>query len=356
MIFFKKIDWKLNSAVLFLVFMGLLELFSAHEKLFWKQLIWFGIGTVFYFIFIAIDWRSFVNYKGVTVGFYLISVIFLVATLILAPKVRGARSWIPIGPLQFQTSVFSAMTLIITLANFFRKMHAKIAYFSSLVYSFIYFIIPAGLIALQPDFGSILILFSIWLGFVLVSGISKKHLLFLIMIFSIVGAMMWHGILKDYQKERIAGLFFPDRDVLGVNYNVIQAKIAIGSGGFFGKGFKQGTQTQLGFLPESQTDFIFAAIIEEWGLISAFFIVAALAFIIMRLVKIGMGENGNFNRFICLGASIFFITCFIFNTGSNIGFIPVIGIPFPFLSYGGSHLIIEMMLLGMIQSVKIRKF
>ncbi|MBI5079063.1 FtsW/RodA/SpoVE family cell cycle protein, partial [Candidatus Wolfebacteria bacterium] len=207
----------------------------------------------------------------------------------------------------------------------------------------------------QPDLGSALILFFIWFGFLFVSGISWRHLIVFSLIFLIAGTAMWAGFLKDYQKERIIGLFSPGRDPLGVNYNVIQAKIAIGSAGFFGKGFSQGTQTQLGFLPEAQTDFIFAAVIEEFGLAAGFLAIAAFAVLIFRIIKIGFNSDNNFSRFFCLGTSILFCAQFILNVGSNIGLTPVIGVTFPFLSYGGSSLLTNLILVGIIQSIAVNR-
>ncbi|MBI5401722.1 rod shape-determining protein RodA [Candidatus Wolfebacteria bacterium] len=349
------LDWKLNFAVLFLVAIGLISLFGARIDLFWKQLMWLGFGLILIFLIVKFDWRSFINHKWAIFGIYWLSVFLLILTLILAPKIRGTRAWIPIGPFQFQTSVFAALALIIILANFFKKEHKSIARISKILKSFVYFAIPSGLVALQPDFGSVLLLFFIWFGFILVSGIPWRHLLVAVLIFAVLGVAMWQVVLKEYQKDRILGLFFPNRDVLGINYNVVQSKIAIGSAGFFGKGFKQGTQVQLGFLPEAQTDFIFAAVIEEWGLFSGFLMIIAFITIILRIVFIGLDEKNNFNRFICLGTAIYFCANFIFNTGSNIGLLPVIGVPFPFLSYGGSHIMAEFVLIGIVQSIKIRK-
>lgn len=148
---------------------------------------------------------------------------------------------------------------------------------------------------------------------------------------------------------------FPGRDPLGISYNVIQAKTAIGSGGFLGKGFGQGTQSQLGFLPEKQTDFIFSAIVEEWGLLGGSLVLIIFAYMVFRIIGIGFKSQNNFGRLVCLGTAILFISQFALNVGSNIGFTPVIGVTFPFLSYGGSSLLIDMVLLGIIQSVFIRR-
>ena len=166
---------------------------------------------------------------------------------------------------------------------------------------------------------------------------------------------MWQSILEDYQKERILGTLFPERDVLGINYSVSQSKIAIGSAGFFGKGFSQGTQTQLGFLPEAQTDFIFASLIEEWGLLGGMLIIVAFLVLIFRIIKIGLASDNNFNRFFCLGAIVLFGSQFILNIGSNLGITPVIGVTFPFLSYGGSSVLVNLILIGIVQSIIVRK-
>jgi len=353
--FTTRFDWKLNGAVLFLSFLSLLSLFSTKPSLFDKQLLWIIIGIFAAFLITQTDWRSLVNYKGVIWGFYIFTVSLLALTLFLAPKIRGTKSWIPLWSFQLQPSEFVKIALIIVLAIFFSKRHKSIALVSNLIYSFALFLLPAVFIMAQPDLGSVLLIFSIWFGFVLVSGIRYKHLAIVIVIFLVAVALMWNFALKDYQKERITGLFFPQRDELGINYNVIQSKIAIGSAGFFGKGFKQGSQAQLGFLPEAQTDFIFAAIVEEWGLFSAFLIFAAFLLMILRIVKIGLDADNNFGKFLCLGSAILFLANFLFNIGSNIALTPVIGVPFPFLSYGGSHIITEFILIGFVQAVKVRR-
>jgi len=351
----KSLDWKLNLAALFLVGAGMISLFSANPALFYKQLLWLAIGLILLFSIIFFDWRPYINYRGVIFGFYIFSIFLLLITYFLAPPIRGTRGWLPLGFFNFQTSELAKLILIIFLAHFFSRRHTGIGRVSTLIISFIYFLIPALLVALQPDFGSALILFCLWLGFLLVSGIKYRHLIFALIIFSLLAVIFWQTILKDYQKERILGFIFPNRDPLGINYNVIQSKIAIGSAGFFGKGFKQGSQVHLGFLPEAQTDFIFAAFIEEWGILIGLFLVLVFLFLILRIIKIGLNADNNFNRFICLGTVILLTVQFIFNVGSNLGLTPVIGVVFPFLSYGGSNLLTSLILLGMIQSIFVRR-
>lgn len=340
---------------MFLAVAGLISLLASRLDLFWKQLLWYGIGFLFVFFIIQFDWRAFVNNRRALLGIYFLAIVLLVITYFFAPTIRGAKAWLAIGSFQFQTAEFAKLALIIILAGFFSKRHASIARISNLLISFAYLIIPMGLIALQPDFGSALILFFVWLGFLLISGIRWRHLIIAVIIFSILGAIMWQSILEDYQKERIMGVFFSERNVLGINYSVSQSKIAIGSAGFFGKGFGQGTQTQLGFLPEAQTDFIFAAFIEEWGVLGGLLILIAFLFLILKIIGIGLETDNNFNRFVCLGTAVLFGVQFILNVGSNLGITPVIGITFPFLSYGGSSILINLILIGMIQSIEARK-
>lgn len=351
----KRLDWLLNFGILFLFGAGLLSLASTDRNLFWTQLGWGVLASVIVVIAANFDWRSFVNSRWFIFGTYGFSILLLILTYLLAPSIRGTRAWLPIGPFQFQTSEFAKFALIILLSYFFAKRHIGIAHLKTLSASFLYFAIPAGLILLQPDMGSALILSGIWFGYLLVSGIRWKHLLAAAVIGALSMALLWNFGLRPYQKERIVGLFNPAHDPLGVNYNVIQAKIAIGSAGIFGKGFGQGTQSQLGFLPEAQTDFMFAAFTEEWGIFGATAVLAAFLLILYQIIRISRASDNNFSKLIGLGVSISLLLHFIVNTGSNLGLMPVIGVSFPFLSYGGSNLMVNALLIGMIQSGVIYK-
>lgn len=354
MFIFKNLDWKLNIAALFLMISGLVSLLNSQSGVFGKQIAWIAAGFFAAFLAIIFNWRSWFNNQRVVWLLYFFSV-FLLAITFLMPSVRGAHRWIPLGSFKFQTSLFAAFALIIILANFFRKKHKNIANPLSIIQSFFIFLIPATLVFFQPDAGSMLVLFFIWLSFILASGIPGKHLLIAGIIFLLVAAIMWNNFLKDYHKQRIMGLFFPGHDTLGINYNTIQSKIAIGSSGFFGKGFQQGTQSRLGFLPEAETDFIFASFAEEWGLLGGLLLIASFVFLIFRFIHTGINAQNNFDKFICLGAAVFFFANFVLNTFSNTGLLPVVGVPFPLVSYGGSHIVVELTLLGMVQGIKIRR-
>lgn len=275
----------------------------------------------------------------------------LVAAFFMAPTIRGTRSWLVLGPFQFQPAELAKAALIIVLAQYFARGHIGIAKLQNLILPTFYFAVPAALILLQPDMGSVLILFGIWFGFLLVSGLPTRRLIAFLLLFAIGGVVLWAGFLKTYQKERIIGLFSPERDPLGANYNVIQSKIAIGSAGLFGKGYGQGSQVQLGFLPEAPTDFIFSAFVEEWGIVSGLFIIGIVMYLIWNILATGMKAEKNFEKFICLGVAIMFSVHFLINAGSTLGLVPVIGVTFPFLSYGGSSIIVNCLLLAIVNSI-----
>lgn len=347
----RDLDWPLNFGILFLFGAGLLSLASTAPDLFWMQLVWGAIAAVIVLAVSRIDWRPFVNHKRFLWSIYIFSILLLGITYVVAPSVRGVRAWLPLGPFQFQTSEFAKFALIVMYSSFFARGHIGIAHLRNIFISILYFLLPVLLVVLQPDMGSALILVGIWFSYLLISGLQWKHIFAAFFVFAISLVVMWTSVLRPYQKERIIGLFDPERDPLGVNYSVIQSKIAIGSAGFWGKGFGQGTQSQLGFLPEAQTDFIFAAFIEEWGLLGGIVILCAFLGVLFRVMKIGMSADDNFAKLICLGTATLFLLHFILNVGSNLGLMPVIGVPFPFLSYGGSNLLVNALLIGTIQSI-----
>ena len=348
-------DWPLNLSIVFLMAAGLLSLTSTAPHLAGPQLLWCLLGFGIIISVANFDWRPFAARPWFSRGIYVIAIVFLALTYFIAPTIRGVRAWIVIGPFQFQMSELAKFALILLYSSFFAKGHTGIAHFKNLFLSFAYLVIPLFFVVIQPDMGTALILFGIWFCYLLVCGIKWRHLLAAAVIFSAIFVFMWNGFLENYQKDRISALFHPERDPLGVNYSVIQSKIAIGSAGFFGKGFKQGTQSQLGFLPEAQTDFIFSSFTEEWGLLGALAVLAVFFTMIFRIIKIGIFADNNFSRFICLGASLLFLLHFVLNVGSCLGLLPVIGVSFPFLSYGGSNLLINSFLVGMVQSIALHR-
>jgi len=220
----------------------------------------------------------------------------------------------------------------------------------------LYLLIPSILIFFQPDFGSVLILISLWIGILIISGIKIRHFFLLLFFAILIFAIGWKTFLKEYQKERILSFLFPNlSDPLKAGWSQNQAKIAIGSGGILGKGIKKGSQVQLGFLPEPQTDFIFSAIAEEMGFVGVSALFFLFSILIWRIFKISLNSKTNFSRLFSSGFAILLISQSFIHVGANIGILPIIGIPLPLVSYGGSSLLSNFIALGFLESIKVHK-
>jgi len=351
--FARKLDWWLIGALIFLAAASLVSIASAEPSLFRAQLIWFAAAGLVIFLTIKINWRWVTTQNWFIMSLYWLIIVLLIITLFTSRSVRGAHSWLIIGPFRFQFSELAKVSLILVFASFFSRRYLEASVLKNIGVSFVYFFIPAALVAVQPSLGTAIIFFGIWFGFLAVSGLSWQRLLAGFLILILVLGILWVTFLKPFQKERILGFISPARDPLGSNYHIIQSKIAIGSAGFFGKGFRQGTQTQLGFLPASQTDFIFSSFVEEWGLFGGLLIIIAFLIIIYRIIKIGIESEGNCVKFICLGTAITLALQVFFNLGSVLGISPVVGITLPFLSYGGSSLLTNALLMGIVENIAI---
>lgn len=335
----------------FLVAAGLVGISSVSMSLFYFQLVWAALGAALVALFVFVDWRSLLNFRWIVAGFYVLTVILLIVVYFKGPVIRNTRSWFVLGPVSFQPVELMKIALILLYAEYFSRRHLLVGRWRTILASFAYFALPAALVALQPDLGSVLILFNIWFGFLLVSGLPWRRVIIALAAFAIAGLFMWQGVLEQYQKERILGVFFPERNALSINYSVIQSKIAIGSAGMLGKGYGQGTQTQLGFLSEPANDFILSVLIEEWGWLAGLAIMGIFALVVYRMLRVGALADQNFEKFICLGATIVFGLQFIVNAGSATGLSPVIGVTFPFMSYGGSSFLTNAFLLAIVNAI-----
>lgn len=349
----RNFDWVLLGAVAFLACASLVMLYSYNQTYFFRQLAWYSIAFCIIIFGSRIDWRSLTSQTWFRYGLYWLSIAFLVFSNLQKGTVRGTRSWLSIAGFQFEPSELAKLALIFILAHFFSRKYIAAWQYKNIFLSLLYTAIPAFLVIIHPDFGSTIIILSLWLVFFLAGGVRAKR--FVVgMVLAMIGVVcLWTFVFKQYQKDRITGFLFPERDPLGVNYNVIQSKIAIGSAGFWGKGFQGGTQTQLKFLPEAQTDFLFAAFVEEWGVFGGLVLLAVFGTVLYRVIRIGLRAGDNYSRFIVLGTGSFLIVHFFINVGSNIGLVPVAGITFPFFSYGGSNLLTTATLLSIIEHIKL---
>jgi rod shape determining protein RodA len=264
----------------------------------------------------------------------------------------GARQRFDFGIFSLQVSDPAKLILIAVLAKYFAKRHELIGDFRHIIVSGVYTLIMFTLVFLQPDFGTAAILFLIWFGMVLVAGIQFRHLLIVFMTGLIAFGLLWQFAFKDYQKERIATFIDPLSDIQGAGYNAYQSTVAVGSGEIFGKGIGYGTQSKLLFLPEYETDFIFAAFAEEWGLMGVIILFFLFGVVILRLLYHAIHGASNFEKLFATGVAIYLLAHFFIHIGINIGLMPVTGTTIPFLSYGGSHLVTEFAGIGMVLAMQ----
>jgi len=358
---FKKMDLVLFVSAALLVLIGFLAIYSSSLQKgdFWnfqKQIIFFVIGTVLMAGISFFDWRNFRNDPYFILVLYIICLLSLALIFFFAPEIRGTRSWYKLGTFSIDPVEFAKIVLIILLAKYFSVRHIEMYRMRHIFQSGIYVLFPAILIFLQPNFGAVIILLAIWLGILLISGIKIRHFLLLIFLFILIFAFSWGAFLKEYQKARITNFLMPQlSDSLETGWNQAQSKIAIGSGGLFGQGFGKGSQTQYGFLPEAHTDFIFAAIAEEFGLLGVFVVLMLYSILIWRIMRIAVLARNNFPRLFATGVAILLISQIFINLGMNTGLLPIVGIPLPLISYGGSGLLALFLLFGILQSIKINQ-
>ncbi len=349
----KNLDWALMGALLFLAIISLASLASYDMNFFWRQLIWYIATFLVILIGSGFNWSWLLRWPVFRYGLYWASVLLLILSNFQSHAVRGTKSWLVIGGFQFEPEEVAKLALVILLAGFLTRRYLAVWRAKYLFTSFFYAIVPAFLIAIHPDLGSTIVVLSIWVGFVLMGGVHKKRLLIGFGSIVVAFVLLWTFFLKPYQKDRLTAFMFPERDPLGINYNVIQSKIAVGSAGFWGKGFGEGTQSQLHFLPEAQTDFIFAAFTEEWGILGATLLLLTFFTVIFRLINISLRAGSNDAKFVVFGCALIFFIQFLINVGANLGLLPVTGITLPFVSYGGSSLLTVAILISIIQHIKL---
>lgn len=353
---FRRIDLALLLFILPILAAGLVTMksFAPEEgagDFFNRQIVWIAISLSVFFIFSFIDFRFLKRTQVLVFIFSLFSAMLLVL-FILGKTVHGAQSWFSLGGFSFQPADMMKLVLVLILAKYFSRRHVEIRNIKHIFISGFYALVPFILVLLQPDFGSAMIIFFIWLGMVLVSGISKKHLLLVFLAAGVVFASLWFFAFAPYQKARIANFVNPLADVRGSGYNAFQSTIAVGSGQILGKGLGFGTQSRLKFLPQYQTDFIFAAYTEEWGFVGSILLLFLYGLVIWRILYTTSFGASNFEILFGLGIAIFFMSHILINIGMNLGLLPVTGIPLPFMSYGGSHLLTEFMGLGILMSMR----
>lgn len=349
----KGIDWILLLSTFPLLGAGLVTMnaFTGDSTYFYKQLSWICVSLIVFFALSFVDFR-FLRKTWVSVTLFLSSCTVLVILFVVGQVVKGAVSWFKFGLLSFQPSDPIKLVIIIILAKYFSRRHIDIADFRHIFISGLYAFTVFALVLIQPDFGSAIIIFLVWFGMVLVSGLSKKHLTALVVTGIVVFVGLWNFGFKDYQKNRILNFVNPLGDIHGTGYNAYQSSIAVGSGQIWGKGVGYGTQSRLKFLPEFQTDFIFSAFAEEWGFAGVIILFTFFGIVMWRIISISMYGETNFEILFGSGLAILIIVHFFINIGMNIQLLPVTGTTLPFLSYGGTHLLTEFTGLGILMGMR----
>ncbi len=353
---FRYFDIYIATSSSLLLVLGLLMIYSTTLEnstiLLVRHILFAIVGFVGMFALAFFDYRKL---KSTTWFIYLVIIGSLVLVWLFGENIRGSTRWFDLGFFRVQPAELAKLAMIIVMAKFLDQNIERIKDFRYVALFAVYAAIPAFLIFIEPDLGSAIVIFFIWIGMLFASNVNKKHLAVLFVTLLVVAVVSWFFVLQDYQKERIYTFLDPNRDPQGSGYNVIQAEIAVGSGQFTGLGVGRGHQSQLDFLPERQTDFIFAATAEELGFLGSSFVLGMFGVIFYRLIRATKHARDNFGMYLSLGIFIMLLAQAIINIGFNIGIMPVTGIPLPFMSYGGSSLLTNLLALGIVQSIVARQ-
>jgi rod shape determining protein RodA len=348
---------------LIIALMGILAIYSSTyqkeskgwQSIYQRQILWIIIGLVFFSFFSNFDYRRF---EDAAYFLYLLSIFFLLLVFLLGAIRLGAQRWLRFGWFNFQPSELAKLTTVIFMAKYFSRKSVDEIFVSSgrfgimrgLVIPFFFVAIPMGLIIEQPDLGSGLLVLFLFIAMLFVTNVKFRYIFLLLATLILPTPVLWH-FLRDYQRERLMVFINPNIDPMGAGYTIIQSKIAIGSGGFFGKGWLSGTQSQLHFLPESHTDFIFATFAEEWGFLGCTVLLVLYYLLIREGFAIAGRTHDYFGKLLAVGISLMLAIQVFINIAMNQGLAPVVGIPLPLFSYGGSSVFMTFIALGILVSV-----
>ena len=353
----KRFDWVLLGLALAIAGFGIVTFYAIDPSdlsFVYRQSVFIILGLIAIGFIGVFDYRILKNYSAASIAIYIFSLLLLL--LVLATKeIRGASSWLTFFGLRVEPSEFAKLALVVLLAKYFSQKHVEIYRFHHIIASALYAFIPAGLTLLQPDLGSMLIFVAVWFAMLLFSGIKRTHFLALLMIGVIVVTSSWAFVLKPYQKDRIISFANPYLDPQGRGYNTIQARTTLGSGQWFGTYFTEKREMIPVLVPEPYTDFTFAAFGQKFGYIGILALLALVAGLMIRIGSIASKTKNNFAKLYSLGFLTIIGVHVVINGGMNLGLMPITGIPFPFLSHGGSHLMMLMLGLGLMESIKVHQ-
>lgn len=360
----KNFDWVTFVVAILISLIGIMTIYSAtrplgaetHSAFYLKQATWLILGLFVLAVIVSVDY---IWISRFSLPLYIIGIVLLIAVFILGRSGMGAQRWLSLGPISFQPSEFFKMIFIIMLSQYLSVLRSPLDTPSLLRVFFFITFFPFILLVKQPDLGTALIVLLIFISLAAARGLHKKVAVLIVLIALIslpfLGNIFWEG-LKDYQKSRLVAFIEPDIDPSGIGYHLSQSKITVGSGNFFGKGYLRGTQGPFRFLPEKHTDFIFAVFAEEWGFFGSLLLLFLYLVLILRGLDTARKAKDDFGRILALGISVMFTIYFFINVGMTLGLMPVVGVPLPFMSYGGTALLSNLIAVGVLINIRTRRF
>lgn len=357
--FWERFDWSLYGVVLIICAVGLLTLRSStylnQNDIFYKQLLYLAGGLAISLILTFIDYRVL---ERIAYPSYFIVLGLLVLVDLKGKTALGSQRWLPIGPFHIQPSELAKLAIVLVLARFYSKEKVGLSQgygLKELMPIFGLVLIPMGLVFTQPDLGTALMIGFVAFTIVYYCNLRMRTLAFLVVTAAIVTPIAYNFVLKEYQRDRVRTFLNPERDPRGDGYHSIQSKISVGSGQLLGKGYLKGTQSKLDFLPKHHTDFIFSAFAEEWGFVGSIFFISLFMVFVFLGIDICRKSKDKFGSVLAMGALAVIVWHVIVNMGMEIGLLPVVGVTLPFFSYGGSSFITNMIAVGILSSVSLRR-
>ncbi len=357
-------DWVTFLTVIAISVIGILTVFSATRQpgeeaqspLFIKQAVWLVIGLLGLMAAVSFDY---VWLGRISLPAYITGLVLLAVVLVIGRTGMGAQRWISLGPVAFQPSEFFKLIFIVMLSHYLGFIRSPAGIGQLLKVFFVIAFLPFAMLVKQPDLGTAIVVLIIFFSMMLAKGLRRKAVAMIVLLglvsLPFLGNIMWTG-LKDYQKNRLIAFLDPETDPAGIGYHINQSKVAVGSGEFFGKGYLHGTQGPFRFLPERHTDFIFAVFAEEWGFLGSVFLLALYLLLILRGLDTVRKAKDEFGRMLAAGITFMFCTYFFINVGMTLGMMPVVGIPLPFMSYGGTALLSNFISAGVLINIRTRRF
>ena len=353
----RDLDWPLLIVTLALCTLGVLQIYSATlgtkwEDAWWKQIVWIATGVAMMWVMSLLDYHSLL---GRVIYFYILTVLLLLTTAAIGNKVFGSTRWIHVAGFTLQTSEFVKIVLVLLVAKYLTDMKGQILDWKDLAKLGGLVAVPLALVMKEPDLGTALTYLPILVCGALMAGLPWKHLLIITAVL-VVSLPIGYHFLKPYQKDRLVSFIYPDRDPKGTGFQVIQSRIAVGNGGMWGRGAKESSQTQLGFRPVPQTDFIFSSFAEEHGFVGVVIALVLYFLLIMQIVQNAQTAADKAGLYICMGVAALLLFHVLVNVGMVVGRMPITGIPLPLMSSGGSDTWSIFLMLGLVNSVRLRRF